>query len=140
MKKLLFTLAVVLSFSVLASAGNNSKYFINDDAVNQIFASSTEIDFTGMQLNSFANNSNDVQIKGGNDAVVATIICCFVGYFGIHRHYLGTRDDMWMLYTFSCCGILGFVPFVDFCVLLINGVLKDEGVGEYKNNKDFIMW
>ncbi len=139
MRKLFFTLALILSIGVYANAGNVSKYFVDNNAVDVLFESATEIDSNVLYLNSVMGNLENTKVAEANEAVIATIICYFVGGFGIHRHYLGTKDNMWLTYTLSCCGIFGVVPFIDFWVLLIDGVIRGN-VGPYKNNDKFFMW
>jgi TM2 domain-containing membrane protein YozV len=74
-----------------------------------------------------------------NDALISWIICWVVGEFGVHRHYLGTKPTMWAIYTFTVCGIFGIVPFVDWWVLLIDGIINDN-ISPYQNNEKFFMW
>ncbi|MCF8373895.1 MAG: TM2 domain-containing protein [Bacteroidales bacterium] len=139
MKNVLVILAIILSFTTYSSAGNPSKYYIDDNAVDQLFSNSTETVFSGLQLNSISGNFNHSEIADDNEAVVAWIICWFVGELGIHRHYLGTKSNMWAIYTFTCCGIFGIVPAIDWWVLLIDGVIN-KNIGPYRNNDKFFMW
>jgi len=45
---------------------------------------------------------------------------------------------MWALYTFTCGGIFGIIPLVDWIMLLI-GIIENN-IGSYENNTNFIMW
>ncbi|HQB78543.1 MAG TPA: NINE protein [Tenuifilaceae bacterium] len=62
-----------------------------------------------------------------------------VGGFGIHRHYLGTKGSMWAIYFFTCGGIFGIVPMVDWIVILVDGILN-KNIDKYTNNEKFFMW
>jgi TM2 domain-containing membrane protein YozV len=136
-KRLLLGLfALVLSLSVF---GNN--YRVDDKQLDAIFNNGTEIsliDFNfmtpGTSSPTFITNE-----RVNNDALISWIICWVVGEFGVHRHYLGTKPTMWAIYTFTVCGIFGIVPFVDWWVLLIDGIINDN-ISPYQNNEKFFMW
>ena len=78
-------------------------------------------------------------ISSGASPVGAILLTFFLGGFGIHRHYMGTRPWMWAIYTFTCGGIFGVVPFVDFIVEIVAAV-EDNSVARYCGNTKFIMW
>ena len=71
--------------------------------------------------------------------LISWIVCWVIGGFGIHRYVLGTKPSMWAIYTFTVCGIFGIVPFVDFWVLLIDGLILQNG-DKYIDNEKFFMW
>lgn len=139
MKKLFFALTLIIGVSIFSIAGNDSKYYVDDIAVDQLFANSTEISLDNQQCLALGSESNNAKLSADNDAIIAWLICWAVGEFGIHRHYLGTKDNMWAIYTFTCCGIFGIVPMIDWWVLLIDGVIQ-ENIGRYQNNDEFFMW
>ncbi|MDY0199784.1 MAG: TM2 domain-containing protein [Tenuifilaceae bacterium] len=135
MKKVLFV-SVLVFCAVFSSYSSN--YKVSDVAVDNLFANATEVSVVDM-TGSFAMGSSATATFVEKDPVVATIICFFVGGFGVHRHYLGTKGGMWAIYTFTCGGIFGVVPLVDFFVLIIDGIAK-EGIGKYVDNEKFFMW
>ena len=135
MKKFLF--ASVLIFSA-AFSSFSSNYKVNDVAVDNLLANATEVSVIDMMGISAANTSASATLAS-KDAVVATVVCFFVGGFGIHRHYLGTKGSMWAIYTFTCGGIFGIVPLVDFFVLIADGIVK-ENISKYEGNESFFMW
>ena len=140
MKKILVALAFIVGISAYSNAGDHSKYFIDDNAVDVLFSTSSEVNFSEFLLNPIKSNSfANAQVASSNDAIVATIICFFLGSFGVHRHYLGTKGSMWAIYLFTCGGIFGVVPLVDFVVLIVDGIVGDN-VGRYQNNDNFFMW
>ncbi len=57
------------------------------------------------------------------------------GIVGLHRIYLGTAPYVPVVYIASLGGIFGVLPFIDFCVLLLD---KDEK--RYIENKKVFMW
>ncbi|MEO6426064.1 MAG: TM2 domain-containing protein [Bacteroidia bacterium] len=57
------------------------------------------------------------------------------GIVGLHRIYLGTAPYVPVAYIASLGGIFGVLPFIDFCVLLLD---KDEK--RYIENKKVFMW
>jgi len=108
--------------------------FNNAVEVSLIEMTSTSMNgLEGMTSNNLSFNSEE------STALIAWILCWVVGGFGIHRHYLGTKSSMWAIYTFTCFGIFGIVPFVDFWVLLIDGVVN-ENIVKYQDNENFFMW
>lgn len=57
------------------------------------------------------------------------------GIVGLHRIYLGTSPYVPVAYIATLGGIFGVLPFIDFCVLLLD---KDEK--RYTENKKVFMW
>jgi TM2 domain-containing membrane protein YozV len=57
------------------------------------------------------------------------------GIVGLHRIYLGCAPYVPVAYIASLGGMFGVLPFIDFCVLLLN---KDTD--SYSNNKKIFMW
>ena len=145
MKKVLFLLAAIVAFSFNAFA-DVDPYTVDDNAIDQLFAQATEVSIdeidavlTGSQiLMPGMENQASIAAKSSVSPWAAWAICWFVGGFGIHRHYMGTKGSMWAIYTFTCGGIFGIVTFVDWVVLLV-GAIKDD-IRDYCNNDRFFMW
>lgn len=57
------------------------------------------------------------------------------GIVGLHRIYLGTAPYVPVVYVASLGGVLGILPFIDFCVLIL-----DKEADRYLNNKKVFMW
>ncbi|MBK9283485.1 MAG: NINE protein [Sphingobacteriaceae bacterium] len=72
-----------------------------------------------------------------NKKVIATILAFPLpfGIVGLHRIYLGTAPYVPVVYVASLGGVLGILPFIDFCVLLL-----DKEIDRYQNNKQVFMW
>ena len=144
MKKVIFSLFAVLALSFSAMADNGDAYTIDDNAIEQVFAQSAEVNvadvelFGSMNLVSPEMPVTSLQTVSNANPWGAWAICWFLGEFGIHRHYLGTSKPMWLYYTLTCGGIFGIVTIVDWVVLLI-GAIQDD-ISAYCNNDQFFMW
>lgn len=57
------------------------------------------------------------------------------GMVGLHRIYLGTAPYVPIVYIGTIGGGFGILPFIDFCVLLL-----DKDVTRYNENKKVFMW
>lgn len=145
MKKALVVLVAVLAMSFGAFAANDN-YEINDEAIENAFAeavevSADEINATGSMFvtNLGVETPNMVNLNAKSvNPWGAFALCWLLGEFGIHRHYMGTKPSMWAIYTFTCGGIFGIVPVVDWVVLLV-GAIQDD-ISEYIDNDSFFMW
>lgn len=138
MKKFFVFCALFVGLTFVANA-TNANYYISDSSVDQLFAQSTEISLLNVDFNNLMTNNASQTVVQEKNAVVAWALCWVVGGFGIHRHYLGTKGSMWAIYTFTCFGIFGIVPTVDWFVLLIDGIVN-KNIQKYENNEKFFMW
>lgn len=143
MKFKLLTFALGLLISIAASANtykadNNAIDALIDNAVEvSMFDAASLLDVSSVDFSSFNTTLSD-------DAKTKVLIAWIVdwvglGAFGIHRHILGTKSNMWAIYTFTVCGIFGIVPVVDWWVLLIDGLILENG-DKYIDNENFFMW
>lgn len=57
------------------------------------------------------------------------------GILGLHRIYLGTKPFIPLVYIVTLGGGFGILPFIDFCVLLL-----DKDISRYGNNSHIFMW
>lgn len=57
------------------------------------------------------------------------------GIVGLHRIYLGTAPHVPVVYIGTFGGILGVLPFIDFCVIML-----DKDFDRYLDNKKIFMW
>ena len=140
MKKLLFALIAFVAISTVASA---APYKIDDAAVDNAIESAVEVSpvaFLGeVPAQLPAGMPASASVSAGKSPVGAILLTFFLGEFGIHRHYMGTRPWMWAIYTFTVGGIFGVVPFVDFIVEIVAAV-EDNSVARYCGNTSFFMW
>ncbi len=139
MKKLVLLFVAMFSLSSVTFA---EKYEINDNDVDALFATATEVAY--QEINAFAtgammaNNASGSAYLNAPNPWAAFAICTVVGSLGIHRHYLGTSNLMFGLYIVTCGGIFGVVPFVDWVVLLIGAA--NDNIRPYVGNTKFFMW
>lgn len=75
--------------------------------------------------------------KSRNKQVVAAILAFPIpfGMVGLHRIYLGTSPYVPVVYIATLGGLFGILPFVDFCVLML-----DSDIEKYKSNQKVFMW
>ncbi|MDO5442412.1 MAG: TM2 domain-containing protein [Bacteroidia bacterium] len=133
MKKLIISLIAVLAIAVSANAAN---YTVNDDAIDALIEASAEV--SPLELMPMASVPASASISKSVSPAASFVLCTFLGGFGVHRHYMGTRPGMWAIYTFTFGGIFGIIPFVDWVMLLI-GIIDDD-INKYCGNTKFIMW
>ncbi len=137
MKKLVFLFLLSIGMINVATA-NTSEYYVDDASLSEMFNSATEMAAPSLADFDMTANANATTVSE-KKAGIAFILCWFLGGIGVHRHYLGTSSNMWAVYTFTCCGILGIVPTIDFWVLLIDGVINGN-IDGYVDNEKFFMW
>lgn len=132
MKKFIISIIAILAIGVSASAAN---YTVDDEAIDALIEASAEV--SPLELMPMTSAPASASIKAASPAA-SFILCFFLGGFGVHRHYMGTRPGMWAIYTFTFGGIFGIVPFVDWVMLLIG--LVDDDISQYCGNTKFLMW
>lgn len=134
MKKLLFSLIAILAIAVSANAAN---YTVDDDAIDALIEASAEV--SPLELMPAAAVPASATLSSSNsNPVAAFLLCTFLGGFGVHRHYMGTRPWMWAIYTFTFGGLFGIVPLIDW-VMLIVGLVEDD-ITDFCGNTKFFMW
>ena len=136
MKKLLITLTLVLGIAAFSNNAN-AAYTIDDAQVESLFASATNASFNLVADVAEAAPVMAVAAEsGGKDPLVAVLLDFFLGGFGIHRFYLGTKTMTGIGYILTCGGIFGLVPFIDLIVLAVNW----DDISAYVDNPKFFMW
>ncbi|MCW3077448.1 MAG: hypothetical protein JWO32_2057 [Bacteroidetes bacterium] len=72
-----------------------------------------------------------------NKKVIAAILAFPFpfGMVGLHRIYLGTSPHVPVVYIGTLGGALGILPFIDFCVIVL-----DKDLNRYIENKKVLMW
>lgn len=136
-KTILFTFVMTLFISSVSFASSN-KYAIDDNAVEAAFASSIEVNAFDMANANLLGLEGGATLSAAPNAWVAFALTWVVGGLGIHRVYLGGRPALIPIYFFTCGGIFGIVPFVDWIVLLI-GAINDD-ITKFVDNDKFFMW
>lgn len=59
------------------------------------------------------------------------------GIVGLHRIYLGSAPYVPVVYIATFGGILGLLPLIDFCTILLD---KNKNMEDFSNNKKVFMW
>ena len=135
MKKILVSLVAIFA---IALAANAAEYTINDNAIDEMIENCIEV-AAPVAMEAAAGSSATTVASAGQSPVVVILVNFFLGGFGIHRHLLGTRPFMWLIYTVTFGGIFGIVPLVDFIVEVVD--LAEVGsLGRYEGNTSFFMW
>ncbi len=65
----------------------------------------------------------------------AILLGIFLGHFGVHRIYLGTKPNVPIAYSLTLGGGFGLLPLVDVIALL-----TAPDISVYENNSKLIMW
>ena len=140
MKKFLIAIVALFAITTVASAAS---YKIDDAAVDYAIENAvavTPFDFLSETPSALpAGMPASASISAGKSPVGAILLTFFLGGFGIHRHYMGTRTWMWAIYTFTFGGIFGIVPFVDLIVEIV-ATVEDDSIARYCGNTSFFMW
>ncbi len=140
MKRLLIALVAFFAITTVASA---SPYKLDEAAVDSAIESAVAVSPVSLLSDAHAplpvGMPSSASVSAGKSPVGAILLTFFLGGFGVHRHYMGTRPWMWAIYTFTFGGIFGVVPFVDFIVEIIAAV-EDNSVARYCGNTSFFMW
>lgn len=134
MKKIILALVAVFAISAVASASN---YFVNEEAIDAAIEAAVEISPINLEVPAALPSATTVSSEQSD--VVAVALTFFLGGFGVHRHYMGTKKWMWAIYTFTFGGIFGVVPLVDFIIEII-GLVDGTGFKQFYNNPKFIVW
>lgn len=139
MKKI-FVVILLMAAVFSVKPASASSYTIDEQAVDQLFATATETSMISLNANELSsvtsNVATTVAASKQKDAVVAILLDFFLGGLGIHRFYLGTKPLTGIGYILTCGGIFGVVPLVDFIVLIID----HDNISPYIDNPKFFMW
>jgi TM2 domain-containing membrane protein YozV len=65
----------------------------------------------------------------------AVLLALFLGHFGVHRIYLGTKENVPVVYSLTLGGGFGLLPLFDVVAILVS---KD--LGEFVDNDKVFMW
>lgn len=137
MKK--FIIALIAMFAIASAANAANAYKIDDAAIDAVVENAVAISPMSLMAELPASVPASASISSSKSPVAAILLTFFLGEFGVHRHYMGTRPWMWAIYTVTVFGIFGVVPFVDFIVMIV-ALVEDGSVGRYCGDTRFIMW
>ena len=133
----------MVAFFAITTVASASPYKLDEAAVDSAIESAVAVSPVSLLSDAHAplpvGMPSSASVSAGKSPVGAILLTFFLGGFGVHRHYMGTRPWMWAIYTFTFGGIFGVVPFVDFIVEIIAAV-EDNSVARYCGNTSFFMW
>ena len=136
MKKLIVSIIAVLAIAVSANAAN---YKVDNNAIDALIENSSEV-FTAEFMTPATAPSAVVAPASEINATTAFLLSWLLGWFGIHRHYLGTAPWMWAVYTFTGGGF-GILYTVDTILLFLDLINVGEGyMNKFINNNKVIVW
>ena len=137
MKKILLALVAMFAITLAANAAD---YRLDESAIDAVIENAVAVSPSSIMGEMNATMHSNASLSAGTvNSAAAIILNFFLGGFGVHRHYMGTRPWMWAIYTFTLCGFFGVVPFVDFIVMIV-ALVEDGSVGRYCGDTRFIMW
>lgn len=140
MKKFLIALVALFAITTVASA---APYKLDEAAIDDVIENAVPVSPVALMAEIPASLPAGMpataSVSAGKSPVGAILLTFFLGGFGIHRHYMGTRPWMWAIYTFTFGGIFGVVPLVDFIVEIV-ALAEDNSIARYCGNTSFFMW
>ncbi len=105
-------------------------------------ASTKEADISIIQQTEFLDQI-DLTLDNDETALVhpklrklkAILLAVFLGHFGVHRIYLGTSENVPIVYSLTLGGGFGLLPLFD-----IVAILTSKDLDEYASNNKVFMW
>jgi hypothetical protein len=138
MRKLFFVFAF-MAMMVSVSSVKADNYFVNDNAIEDLFAASEDMTTEIADLSNPLLTSSVMGTKATANQTVGGFLlrAYFCGFVALHRSYMGTGGKtLW--YYYFCIPIVGpCVNYVDFFWVLFKG---SEAMNKYKDNPKFIVW
>tara|TARA_R110000868_G_scaffold270491_1_gene529875 strand:- start:84 stop:482 length:399 start_codon:yes stop_codon:yes gene_type:complete len=87
------------------------------------------------QIDLTFENDQTTVVKPKFRKLKAVLLAVFLGHFGVHRIYLGTKENVPVVYSLTLGGGFGLLPFFD-----IIAILSSKDLDEYTNNNKVFMW
>lgn len=137
MKIIKYSTLLMFCLSLVATAEATERYSVDEQAVDELFASSEQMDNMDEAVGGF-NTLAMQDANHGKQPAVAFALAWTLGYLGIHRFYLGTSTGVGLGYIFTLGGC-GIVATVDWIMLLIE-VIEVQNFDNYVDNNSFFMW
>lgn len=139
MKKVSLAICLLLAVFFVKSA-NASSYSIDMNSIDKMFSEAVETSMISVNagaLNALPSNAQTTAVASKEkNFVTAVLLDFFLGGFGVHRFYLGTKTMTGVGYILTCGGIFGIVPLVDLIVLIVD----NDDISPYIDNPKFFMW
>jgi len=162
MKKLFALILFTFCYAFYnAQAAIESPYKTDDSVIENLFAESSEIEYTNLseiQGILLPTSSLPNQLNEDNKRIIAGLLGIFCGSLGLHRFYLGHNQSGLIYLGVTLCGgiiigaltavtwgaaaILYPITAVPWLLGIVDGVmiLVDETGTKYNDKKKLIMW
>ncbi|MFO8029482.1 MAG: TM2 domain-containing protein [Cyclonatronaceae bacterium] len=137
MKKILLLAVVTLSLSSVYQAEANHRYSIDEAAIDDLFASSQQVDPMSAFNGAFGMTALQ-EADHGKEPALAFALAWVLGPLGVHRFYLGTATMTGVGYILTLGGC-GIVATIDWVMLLVE-LIEEKNFENYVNNPRFFMW
>jgi len=137
-----FLILVNLFLIPVNGFANNNLIKVNIDTVENSFVYSDELIIVASEAIENSGRPNPVMFmfkaKQKKNKKITAALLAFpfpFGIVGLHRIYLGTAPYVPVVYIGTLGGVLGILPFIDFCVIVL-----DKDIDRYIENKSVLMW
>jgi len=129
---------LIMIFGLLSVAKVNAgNYKIDQNKVDDLFASSKDITESALADNYNVATSSLVAAKGGQSVGGYLIRAFFCGEFALHRYYMGA-SGAGIFFEYFCIPIVGPIDtFVDFWWVVFKG---ETALNKYKGTSKYIVW
>lgn len=138
MKKLLILLFIV-AFAAVSNV-SAANYKLDNAKIDVLFETAQDANTSllaqSLNLDNRFADSELSSVKSEKTFVAALLLDIFLGGFGVHRFYLGTKVMTGIGYILTCGGIFGIIPLIDMIVLIVN----NDDISKYVDNSKFFMW
>lgn len=106
-------------------------------------ASTSVVDISILQPTDFLSQAEVLVFQNDETVVVkpklrklkAVLLAVFLGHFGVHRIYLGTKENVPVIYSLTLGGGLGLLPLFD-----IIAILSTKDLDQFVDNNKIFMW
>lgn len=106
-------------------------------------ANTEVVDISILEQTKFTESYEFVVFEGDETALYkpkhrklkAVLLALFLGHFGVHRIYLGTKENVPVVYSLTLGGGLGLLPLFD-----IIAILTTKDLEQFANNNKVFMW
>ena len=106
-------------------------------------ASTSVVDISILQPTDFLSQAEVLVFQNDETVVVkpklrklkAVLLAVFLGHFGVHRIYLGTKENVPVVYSLTLGGGLGLLPLFD-----IIAILSTKDIDQFVDNNKIFMW
>ena len=121
--RLLLLITIVLM--TLSAHSAERVYFLSLDQVEELSLNDTTV------VKQDRTKRTQVRFK----KLKVVLLTIFLGHFGVHRIYLGTKANVPVVYSLTLGGGLGMLPLIDLFHIIFS---KD--LSRFENNNKVIMW